>query len=315
MKRKLQLLLGIIVLTFGILALNNILSKKSISEIEQKRLVHEQFLANSPFKNTDGLTKMERLEQGLPPTKYLERIWELTMNPALGRPTPENLEQIRADLQEVHTAQFANRVPGDASGNDWIERGPDNVGGRSRAVMFDPNDLTNETVFAGGVSGGLWKNTNISNASSVWTQVGLPENLNISCIASDPNDSDIISVAFIVKPITPSNTSITHDNLGLVTISGKAGPNSTITVIFPDGSQQQTTADNNGNYSLVSTAPQNSGSVSISSEDAQGNDSDVISVAFTVTPTTPTGTTVNAGITSLVNVSGTALANTIITVS
>ena len=71
MKRKLQLLLSIIVLTFGILALSNILSKETTSEIEQKRLVHEQFLANSPFKNTDGLTKMERLEQGLPPTKYL----------------------------------------------------------------------------------------------------------------------------------------------------------------------------------------------------------------------------------------------------
>lgn len=194
MKKRLQILIGVIVLTSGVLALSYILSNKTASEIEQKKLIHKQFLANSPFKNTDGLSKMERIEKGLPPTKYLERIWELTMNPTLGRPTPENLDQIRIELQEQRLAEFANRVPGDASGNGWIERGPDNVGGRTRAVMFDPNDLTNETVFAGGVSGGLWKNTNISNPSSLWTQVGLPENLNISCIASDPNNSQIMYV-------------------------------------------------------------------------------------------------------------------------
>ena len=212
MKRKLQILIGIIVLTFGVLALSNILSNRTTSEIEQKKLMHEQFLANSPFKNTDGLTKMERIEQGLPPNPYIERMWELTMNPALGRPTPENLEQIRTDLQEERLAQFANRVPGDASGNDWIERGPDNVGGRSRAVIFDPNDATNETVFAGGVSGGLWKNTNISNASSVWTQVGIPENLNISAIAVDPNDPKIFYVGTGERN-TASRTTVSGNGL------------------------------------------------------------------------------------------------------
>jgi|TARA_B110000114_G_C15093369_1_gene399851 photosystem II stability/assembly factor-like uncharacterized protein len=39
------------------------------------------------------------------------------------------------------------------------------------------------------VSGGLWKNTNISNANSTWVRVNIPENLNISTIISDPNSS------------------------------------------------------------------------------------------------------------------------------
>ena len=39
----------------------------------------------------------------------------------------------------------------------WIQRGPINVGGRTKGIMFDPNDPTNETVFAGGVSGGILK--------------------------------------------------------------------------------------------------------------------------------------------------------------
>ncbi len=39
------------------------------------------------------------------------------------------------------------------------------------------------------MSGGLWKNTNISNANSTWVRVNIPENLNISTIISDPNSS------------------------------------------------------------------------------------------------------------------------------
>jgi len=49
----------------------------------------------------------------------------------------------------------------------WQERGPNNVGGRSRALLVDPNDPTGETVWAGSVSGGLWLTRGISS-------VGLP---------------------------------------------------------------------------------------------------------------------------------------------
>jgi photosystem II stability/assembly factor-like uncharacterized protein len=44
----------------------------------------------------------------------------------------------------------------------WRESGPDNFGGRTRAFLIDRND--NQTLFAGGVSGGLWKSTNGGNS-------------------------------------------------------------------------------------------------------------------------------------------------------
>ena len=90
---------------------------------------------------------------------------------------------------DLEALRQSTRTPGDGDDTAWQDRGPDNVGGRTRALIFDPNDETQETVYAGGVSGGLWKNTNISNAGAVWTQVDIPENLAISCIAIDPNDS------------------------------------------------------------------------------------------------------------------------------
>jgi len=151
----------------------NIKAKPSKKTLElRKKLAYYQ--SHTPFSKTANLSKEEVGKNGVPPNKYYESEWELTMNPVLGRPTPENIEIIRKDLLEARQRILATgRVPGDAVDNSWVERGPTNVGGRTRAIMFDPNDPTRETVFAGGVSGGLWKNTAISNASSTWTRVNI----------------------------------------------------------------------------------------------------------------------------------------------
>ena len=58
--------------------------------------------------------------------------------------------------------------------------------------MYDPNDASNNTVYAGGVSGGLWKNTNITNSNSTWFRVqNVPGNLSVTSITVDPRNSNI----------------------------------------------------------------------------------------------------------------------------
>jgi len=190
MKKGIQLIFAIsfCVFLFGvIMTINHVNStdKKTENDIIVEK--HKVNLENSPFKDRLKLTKKERKALGLPPNKYFEEEYELTMNPVLGRPTGENLQGIREKMELM----ASNRVPGDGIDVDWESRGPDNVGGRTRAIMFDPNDPTNEIVFAGGVSGGLWRNTNISNANSQWTLIDLPEHLNVTVITHDPNNSDI----------------------------------------------------------------------------------------------------------------------------
>lgn len=49
----------------------------------------------------------------------------------------------------------------------WNERGPLDVGGRTRAIMIDPNDGSGQTIWAASVAGGLWKNTGIDALQSV----------------------------------------------------------------------------------------------------------------------------------------------------
>jgi len=165
---------------------------KVSKETLELRKKHEEFLKNSKIRKTFHMSKQERKALGLPPDKFNEQEWLLSMNPSLGMPTPENLEVIRENLKQQRLVALQNgRVPGDANDNLWIERGPNNVGGRTRAIMFDPTDLTYNTVIAGGVSGGLWKNTNISSSLSSWTRLNLPENLNVQCISADPNNNNV----------------------------------------------------------------------------------------------------------------------------
>jgi hypothetical protein len=164
----------------------------SVDELKQK---HKENLEKSPFTERLKLSKAERKANGIPPNKYYEEMWELTMNPALGRPTPEKVAELQKELIAKRRDDLINgRVPGDAMDNGWLERGPNNVGGRTRGLMFDPNDPTDNTVFSGGVSGGLWKNSNISSASSVWERVDIPENLAVSSITYDPNNTNIFYV-------------------------------------------------------------------------------------------------------------------------
>ncbi|MEZ5045447.1 MAG: sialidase family protein [Chitinophagaceae bacterium] len=48
----------------------------------------------------------------------------------------------------------------------WEERGPNNIGGRTRALIYDKN-IPNK-LFMGGSSGGLWTSTNNGNT---WSKV------------------------------------------------------------------------------------------------------------------------------------------------
>jgi len=238
------------------------ISAKPNKKTIELRKLHACYLENSPFKENLKLKKVERKALGIPPDKYFESEWELTMNPETGRPTPENLLVVKSELELVRKNALLQRTPGDALDNLWIERGPTNVGGRTRAVMFDPNDPTNETVFAGSVSGGLYKNTNISNANSVWSRVNAPDNLAVSCITFDPNNTNIFYVgtgeSYVAGDVNGNGLWKSSDagTTWLKVLGGISGPTTfqsatNITINSPAGVA--------GNYICYPTSPTNFG--------------------------------------------------------
>ncbi|MBJ6366725.1 PA domain-containing protein [Snuella sedimenti] len=185
MKHRILFFASILMMLFIGLYITNKEPDYNEKRIADLRKTHERFLRNSPFKTSLKLTKEERKARRLPPNKYFEREWELTLDPSTGKPEPKRVFELQKQLKE--RAMLA-KVPGENT-NNWEERGPDNVGGRTRAIMFDPNDPNGKKVFAGGVSGGLWVNNDITDANSAWTEVAIPNNLSITCITYDPNNT------------------------------------------------------------------------------------------------------------------------------
>ncbi len=70
---------------------------------------------------------------------------------------------------------------------NWSELGPDNVGGRTRAICFDKNNQG--VVFAGGNSGGIFKST---DGGSTWNPVNDQlSNMIIDCMSQDASGGNI----------------------------------------------------------------------------------------------------------------------------
>lgn len=73
----------------------------------------------------------------------------------------------------------------------WDERGPTGIGGRTRAIMWDPNSTNG--FFAGGVGGGVWYTNDVTVLSPNWIQVSpLFSNVAATCINYDPSNTQVM---------------------------------------------------------------------------------------------------------------------------
>ncbi len=151
--------------------------------------------ANKLSVNTER-EKEEEEESGIPKKDRMDLAWqqefELTKDPATNDVPRERLIRAFAYAQQL-AASHANKTSGAITGITWRERGPNNVGGRTRAIMVDPNDPTKKTVWAGSVGGGLWKTTDITAASPNWMPVNdLMGNLAVTSIVYNPANTQVM---------------------------------------------------------------------------------------------------------------------------
>ncbi len=106
----------------------------------------------------------------------------MTLDPALGRVPTERLYPAFLQKQAI-----AKQIRYTKSLN-W-QNIPSDMGGRTRALMWDPNDTLGKKIWAGSVTGGLWYNNDITDSLSQWVPVSdFWDNLSISSIIADPND-------------------------------------------------------------------------------------------------------------------------------
>ncbi|MFZ9756303.1 MAG: WD40/YVTN/BNR-like repeat-containing protein, partial [Bacteroidia bacterium] len=165
------------------------------SIVAQSSRSHRQFARQS--RRLEQRLEKHWLRESLPatpetPMGYWIQEYVSTRDPQLGYPPTERLmEAILA--QPLHGDEIF-LTPGSAE-SPWVSRGPDNVGGRTRALVWDPNDANGKKVWAGAVTGGLWSIEDITSQTASWTHhSGLWSNLTVTAIAFDPNNSSIMYV-------------------------------------------------------------------------------------------------------------------------
>jgi hypothetical protein len=96
-----------------------------------------------------------------------------------GEINEEGLRELRGEVVRYAAQQS---LDGRATDHYWNEMGPDNIGGRTRAIAaVIPEDGSEESVlYAGAISGGLWKSDNGGND---WNQIFGLEQMVIGSVA------------------------------------------------------------------------------------------------------------------------------------
>lgn len=170
----------------------------------------------TPFQSTkkpipkarfiQATTKEEEEKDGYDEAAARDRFeFEQIKDPALGYVPMERMMKAVDYTENFKQSALLNRTAKTLGLLSWTERGPiyDLVGangnsrgpgtnytaGRTRAILIDTlNDATGNTVFCGGIAGGLWKCTNFLAGIPNWQPINDRfDNLAISSICQDPS--------------------------------------------------------------------------------------------------------------------------------
>lgn len=134
-----------------------------------------------PSKKYHKIPKKDRIDLAM------DQELIMTQSPDLDRIDKSVLLDAQKFLKNINEGENHN------ANLIWQERGPINVGGRTRALLFDKNDNLGKRVFAAGVSGGLWKTNNISSSNPNWQPVNdFFGSLAICAIAQNPTNPNLM---------------------------------------------------------------------------------------------------------------------------
>lgn len=152
------------------------MKKFLISAFVAATAISVTYLFFNSFKEAPTISPTAPMGIGVPDDPNGRVQWDILRikDPELGR-IPDGIRG-----KEL---RFAQNLPNRAASKslNWMHRGPRNEGGRTRALAVDV--LDDNTLLAGGVTGGVWRSTD--NGSS-WTKTTDPAQIHsVSCIVQD----------------------------------------------------------------------------------------------------------------------------------
>ncbi|MCX6244610.1 MAG: T9SS type A sorting domain-containing protein [Bacteroidetes bacterium] len=153
-----------------------------------RRARFEAFIKQEAKKIPHHQLKEEQEEAADQPEMAAIQNFFMTVDPATGTIPRERLLKACYETRAMMQQKSTESLP------LWTGYSSD-MGGRTRAIMYDPNDPSKKKVWAGGVTGGLWYNNDITNAGLSWVPVGdFWPTLAIRCITYDPVNPSIFYI-------------------------------------------------------------------------------------------------------------------------
>ena len=122
-------------------------------------------------------------------------------NQFTGKISPADYLKVMQQVEE----QKATRN-GNAYDLNWKLLGPNNIGGKTRAILFDNKDASGKTIFAGSTMGGLFKSV---NGGAKWEKIAMNNgNMYVSTITQNGNGDIFVGTGdgFIMKDSTVLNS-------------------------------------------------------------------------------------------------------------
>ncbi|MEL6589590.1 MAG: hypothetical protein AAFQ68_05895, partial [Bacteroidota bacterium] len=100
-------------------------------------------LPTSPTHKIEKVPKQKAIEAAI------EQEFEMTKDPNLGSVPKDRLLAAREYADRLRQDPQFTRAA--IAGINWDERGPNNVSGRTRAILIDANDASGNTIWVGSV--------------------------------------------------------------------------------------------------------------------------------------------------------------------
>ncbi|MCD4697133.1 MAG: T9SS type A sorting domain-containing protein [Bacteroidales bacterium] len=159
------------------------------------------FIMPSPSKNNEGSKLVKKDAQSIEGAKqYLASIRN---NQHTGLLNPGDVVKSR-EQKNNQTYSKSGKV----STFNWQELGPDNIGGRTRAVIFDNKDANSKTLYAGSVNGGIFKTTDLGANWAKVNQGSGTANLNVTSMVQTDDGTIYVGTG---EGLSTENYSATGD--------------------------------------------------------------------------------------------------------
>ncbi len=139
------------------------------------------YLKNNIQTNLRTNNETEEIEDEQGAAGAAQWLFNIQKNQLTGKVDELDVLKAREEVSQM----MKNRSMSAALGLEWNELGPDNVGGRTRAILIDK--YNSNKIFAGSVGGGLWVSTDAGVSWSNVTGFDQQPMLIISCITQAAN--------------------------------------------------------------------------------------------------------------------------------